>query len=111
MLRLQFKEEVFAIATATDGKSILLVVNNLAAWDCATCAQWKAALYDVASDRWTPLRLSKPFLGRIRQVPVKTVMLENAGHYPLEQPGLAQMVDAIDSFYREVTGEPVRKQP
>jgi hypothetical protein len=43
------------IATATDGKSILLVVNNQAAWDCATCAQWKAALYDVASDRWTPL--------------------------------------------------------
>ena len=25
-------------------------------------------------------------------------MLENAGHYPLEQPGLDQMVDAVDRF-------------
>lgn len=50
-------------------------------------------------DRWTPLDLSTPFLSRIHKVPVKTVILENAGHYPLEQPGLSQMVDAIDSFY------------
>lgn len=51
-------------------------------------------------DRWTPLSLSTPFLNRIQHVPVTTVILQNAGHYPLEQPGLAQMVDAIDSFYR-----------
>lgn len=50
-------------------------------------------------DRWTPLDLSTPFLSRIHKVPVKTVILENAGHYPLEQPGLSQMVNAIDSFY------------
>lgn len=50
-------------------------------------------------DRWTPLDLSTPFLSRIDKVPVKTVILENAGHYPLEQPGLSQMVEAIDSFY------------
>ncbi len=30
-------------------------------------------------------------------------MLENAGHYPLEQPWLSQMVDAIDAFCRDVT--------
>ncbi|MEX3980665.1 hypothetical protein AB4Y45_17000 [Paraburkholderia sp. EG287A] len=29
------------------------------------------------------------------------VMLESAGHYPLEQPGLSQMVHAIDAFYRD----------
>ncbi|WP_322025342.1 hypothetical protein [Burkholderia sp. BCC1977] len=39
-------------------------------------------------------------------MPVKVVMLDNAGHYPLEQPGLAQMVDAIDAFYRDVTAQP-----
>jgi alpha-beta hydrolase superfamily lysophospholipase len=61
-------------------------------------------LTQPAEDRWTPLHLSELFLGRIKQVPVKTVMLEGAGHYPLEQPGLSQMVDAIDSFYRTVTG-------
>lgn len=56
-------------------------------------------LTQPAADRWTPLHLSEPFLERIRKVPVKVVMLENAGHYPLEQPGLSQMVDAVDAFY------------
>ena len=48
-----------------------------------------------------PLHLSQPFLRRITRVPVSTVMLEGAGHYPLEQPGLTQMVEAIDAFYRQ----------
>jgi hypothetical protein len=60
-------------------------------------------LTQPAQDRWMPLHLSKPFLNRIRKEPVKIVMLENAGHYPLEPPGLSQMVDAIDHFYRNVT--------
>lgn len=55
-------------------------------------------LTQPAADRWTPLHLSEPFLKRITKVPVKTVMLENAGHYPLEQPGLDQMVEAIAEF-------------
>lgn len=60
-------------------------------------------LTQPGADRWTPLHLSEPFLNRITKVPVRTVILENAGHYPLEQPGLDQMVEAIDGFYREVT--------
>jgi alpha-beta hydrolase superfamily lysophospholipase len=60
-------------------------------------------LTQPAADRWTPLHLSEPFLKRIQRVPVKITMLENAGHYPLEQPGLSHMVDAIDAFYRNVT--------
>lgn len=59
-------------------------------------------LTQPAADHWTPLHLSEPFLGRIGKVPVDTVMLDNAGHYPLEQPGLSQMVDAIDAFYAKV---------
>ncbi|KAJ9246171.1 hypothetical protein DTO169E5_295 [Paecilomyces variotii] len=35
-------------------------------------------------------------------VPVKIVELENAGHYPLEDPGLQQMADAIIEFLREL---------
>ena len=56
-------------------------------------------LTQPAQDRWTGLHLSELFLRRIRKVPVKTVMLQGAGHYPLEQPGIRQMVDAIDAFY------------
>ncbi|MFL6088588.1 MAG: alpha/beta hydrolase [Aeromicrobium sp.] len=55
-------------------------------------------LTQPAADRWTPLSLSAPFLSQVTKVPVETVMLENAGHYPLEQPGLDQMVDAIADF-------------
>lgn len=67
--------------------------------DFATCP---LLLTQPAADRWTPLHLSQPFLQRITRVPVTTVLLENAGHYPLEQPGLNQMVEAIDAFYRKV---------
>lgn len=51
-----------------------------------------------AADRWTPLHLAESFLKRVTKVPVETVMLENAGHYPLEQPGLDQMVATIAAF-------------
>lgn len=59
-------------------------------------------LTQPAEDQWTPLHLSELVLSRIKKVPVKTVELENAGHYPLEDPGLQQMADAIIAFLREV---------
>ncbi|MEU9321793.1 hypothetical protein [Streptomyces sp. NPDC048295] len=37
-------------------------------------------------------------MSRITKVPVATVMLDNAGHYPLEEPGLQQLQDAIADF-------------
>lgn len=48
------------------------------------------------------MQLSELFLSRIRKVSVKTVELENAGHYPLEDPGLQQMADAIIKFLHEI---------
>jgi alpha-beta hydrolase superfamily lysophospholipase len=49
-------------------------------------------------DTWTSLHLSEIFLKRINRVPTTVVMLKNAGHYPLEQPGLTQMCDAVVDF-------------
>ncbi|MEZ0367187.1 alpha/beta hydrolase [Mycobacterium sp. pUA109] len=60
-------------------------------------------LTQPAEDRWTPLELSNPVLDPITKVAVNTVMLDNAGHYPLEEPGLTQMQNAIDAFVRDVT--------
>jgi len=60
-------------------------------------------LTQPAMDRWTPLHLSALFLQRVARVPVTTIMLDNAGHYPLEQPGLDQMVEAIHNFCIDVT--------
>ncbi len=57
-------------------------------------------LTQPAQDHWSPLHLSNLFLDRIVKAPVRKVMLENAGHYPIEQPGLRQMHDAIAQFAR-----------
>lgn len=46
-------------------------------------------------DRWTPAALSEMFLSRIERVRVHRVTLTNAGHYPIEEPGLTQLHDAI----------------
>lgn len=60
-------------------------------------------LTQPAEDRWSPRHLSTPVLSKITKVPVREVSLTNAGHYPLEDPGLQQMVDAIAEFIEEVT--------
>ncbi|MFF8380669.1 hypothetical protein ACF07V_31550 [Streptomyces sp. NPDC015661] len=45
-----------------------------------------------------PHHLSVPVLSRITKVPVHSVMLDNAGHYPLEDPGPRQMEGAVADF-------------
>lgn len=53
-------------------------------------------------DRWCPLYLSTPFLDRIKKVDVKIVKLKNGGHYPIEQPALDEMHEAILKFINKV---------
>jgi len=60
-------------------------------------------LTQPAADRWTPLHLSDPLLNRIRRVPTQIMVLDNAGHYPIEEPGLTQMRDAVAAFARHCT--------
>ncbi len=47
-----------------------------------------------AADQWTPPELSIAFLQRI-SAPATLVMLENCGHYPIEEPGLAQLQETV----------------
>lgn len=47
-----------------------------------------------AQDRWTPTAMSLRFFDRIA-APKELLLLENAGHYPVESPGAHQLVDAI----------------
>jgi len=56
------------------------------------------------ADRWTPLGLSELVLRRVTRVPVTRVLLTGAGHYPLEQPGLTQMTEAILAFIGGLIG-------
>lgn len=73
-------------------------LNHVPAVEPAEFDACPVLLTQPAHDRWTPLELSQPVLSRISRVPVETVMLDNAGHYPLEEPGLTQMQDAIAEF-------------
>lgn len=47
-----------------------------------------------AQDRWTPVALSRPFLDRIA-APTRVIMLEGAGHFPVERPGIDQLAQAV----------------
>lgn len=58
-------------------------------------------LTQPAEDRWTPRHLSELVLDRVEKVAVTIKMLENGGHYPVEQPALQQMHDAIVAFIKE----------
>ncbi|WP_433732678.1 hypothetical protein ACQP0C_10160 [Nocardia sp. CA-129566] len=60
-------------------------------------------LAQPAEDRWSPLHSSQLVLSPITAVPVHTVMLDNAGHYPIEEPGLTQMQNAIAEFVMKYT--------
>lgn len=60
-------------------------------------------LAQPAEDRWTPIALSELTLRKVTRAPVTRVMLAEAGHYPLEQPGLTQMVEAIVEFVESLT--------
>ena len=54
------------------------------------------------ADHWTPLALSQLTLNKIRYVPVHICTLPHAGHYPLEQEGLAVLKQQILAFVEEV---------
>ncbi|MFP2904373.1 alpha/beta hydrolase [Pyxidicoccus sp. 3LFB2] len=53
-----------------------------------------------AEDRWTDVSLSRPFFERLR-VPKRLVLLENAGHFPVEEPGVGQLRQALLDFLSE----------
>lgn len=54
-------------------------------------------LVQPGEDRWTPPALSMEFLDRIR-APHRAVLLDGAGHFPVEQPGLDQLHRAVQEF-------------
>lgn len=54
-----------------------------------------------AADAWTPPEVSIRFLQRI-SAPTELVMLDKCGHFPIEEPGLTQLRDAMRALLRQV---------
>jgi alpha-beta hydrolase superfamily lysophospholipase len=54
----------------------------------------RIVLAHPGEDRWTPLEVSLRFFDRLA-APKELVVLANAGHYPVEPPGVHRLVEAI----------------
>lgn len=54
-----------------------------------------------ARDAWTPVEISTRWLSRIA-APAELVMLRECGHFPIEDPGLADLVSAVERVARRV---------
>lgn len=57
-------------------------------------------LVHPANDRWTDVAISRPFFDRLK-VPKQLVMLGNAGHFPIEEPGVSELRTALLNFLAE----------
>ena len=49
------------------------------------------------ADRWTTLEASQPFFDRIKG-PKELVMLDNCGHWPIEEPGVSRLEETVVNF-------------
>ena len=59
-------------------------------------------LVHPAADRWTTIEASRPFFDRIKG-PKELVMLENCGHFPIEEPGVSRLEEASTAFLENLS--------
>lgn len=57
-----------------------------------------------ACDDWTPVAISDRFFQRLA-APKQRVLLDDCGHFPIEQPGLDQLRDALLPFVQHIASE------
>ncbi|CAH6814946.1 alpha/beta hydrolase [Vibrio chagasii] len=58
-------------------------------------------LLQPEKDNWTPFSVTEPFWERVA-AKKEMITLGNASHYPIEQPGLSQMNDAMVKFIQQL---------
>lgn len=56
-----------------------------------------------AKDAWTPLEISTRWLRRVA-APAEVAVLRECGHFPVEDPGLGDLVDAVTRVLERVVG-------
>lgn len=59
-------------------------------------------------DAWTPIRLSKRVLRRLGS-PTEVVPLRECGHFPVEEPGLTDLLDEVEAVLARVGGQGYRR--
>lgn len=53
------------------------------------------------ADAWTPLAVSMPWFARIA-APTRLVLLPEAGHFPIEEPGLDRMLETLTAMAESI---------
>jgi len=61
------------------------------------------------ADRWTTVEASRLFFDRIK-APKRLVLLDHCGHFPIEEPGISRLREAVVSFLAELVSD-VRESP
>lgn len=79
-------------------QSIFAVQPDVEPEDFSRCP---VLLAHPGDDRWTTLASSQQFFERIKG-PKKQVLLENCGHFPVEQPGFTMLEHAAVTFLEEI---------
>jgi len=100
-LNLMLKDKTSA-GNLTSMKFLSTYMNYKPAVEPEEFAVCPILLTQPEKDQWTPHHLSVLTLKKIKRVEVTTVILGNAGHYPIEEPGVGQMGDAIIAFLRNI---------
>jgi alpha-beta hydrolase superfamily lysophospholipase len=67
-------------------------------------------LVHPAADRWTPAALSERTLARFAG-PTHSVLLDNCGHFPVEEPGITVLERELGTFIAGVAGRPPARRP
>jgi alpha-beta hydrolase superfamily lysophospholipase len=67
-------------------------------------------LVHPGDDRWTPLELSRAWFDRL-PVDGRLVVLERCGHFPVEEPGISQLRDALAAAIDRATAPPSSGAP
>lgn len=81
--------------------SLLYVNPHIEPEDFKLCP---VLLVHPENDMWTPVKISKMFLDKIA-AEKELKILENAGHFPIESPGLQQLEEYVIKFINKCLSE------
>lgn len=102
-LSLLLKDSTSAGSTVTI-KFILSLMDAVPSIEPEDFDRCPLLLVHPENDRWVSVELSRLFYDRLK-CPKRLIMLENAGHLPVETPGLQQLEAAVVGFIRETLAE------
>ncbi len=99
ILRVLLKDQVGAGSSVSIG-FLLSMINSVPILEPEVFSKVPVLMVHPGNDRWTPVEISEIFYDRIASEKQKKI-LDRAGHFPVEEPGLSQMENAIDRFIQE----------